>query len=64
MPEEQEYIDTTGMPGFEGDGEDKASEDDSDPTGSGSGLAPVTDETADFQVHDEDAKGHGTMSKP
>ena len=62
VPEEEECIDTTGMPGLEDDGEDKAGEDDSDPPGSGSDLALVIDETADSQVHDEDANGHGTMS--
>ena len=64
VPEKEEYIDTTGMPELESDGGDGASQENNDPWGCGSGLAPVTDETAVFQVNDEDAKGHGTKSKP
>ena len=64
VPEKEEYIDTTGMPELESDGGNEASQENHDPFGSGSGLAPVTDETADSQVNDEDAKGHGTKSKP
>ena len=35
-----------------------------DPSGSDSGLAPVTDETAESPEHDQDATGQGTTSKP